>query len=111
MNLSILPWLVSSTAVFMAANAALKIYAGGGGAWVLAGALALFCLGNTLMVEVMRGSGLGLAIALSVIFQMVAISLLAVAGFGERLSLLQWAGIALGVVAVLMIAWPGGTAE
>lgn len=101
-------WLIASTAVFMAANSALKIYAGGAMIWVLIGALALFCLGNTLMVQVMRGEGLGVAIVLSAIFQMVAITLLAAVAFGERLAPLQWAGLALGIVAVAMIAWPKG---
>lgn len=108
MSGAVLGWLAASTAVFMAANAALKTYAVQGGLWVLAGALALFCVGNTLMVQVMRGQGLGVAIALSVVFQMVAISLLAMVAFGERPSPMQWAGIALGVVAVVLIAWPQG---
>jgi small multidrug resistance pump len=103
---AVTPWLLGSTLVFMAANATLKTYAAGAGGWVLLGALALFCLGNWLMVPVMRGQGLGLAIALSVVFQMVAISLMAWAAFGEVLNLRQWAGVALGVGAVLLIAWP-----
>ncbi len=101
-------WLIASTTVFMAANSALKIYAGNGGVITLVGALALFCLGNFLMVQVMRGEGLALAIVLSAIFQMVAITLLATFAFGERLAPLQWAGLALGIVAVGMIAWPKG---
>ena len=107
MNAVTLAWLVASTAVFVAANGVLKTYAQQGGIWVLLGALALFCLGNTLMVQVMRGQGLGVAIALSVVFQLVAISAMAVVVFGERPSALQLAGMALGVVAVMMIAWPG----
>jgi small multidrug resistance pump len=101
-------WLMASTLVFMAANSALKVYAGGAAIWVLIGALVLFCVGNTLMVQVMRGEGLGVAIVLSSIFQMVAITLLAAVAFGERLAPLQWAGLALGIVAVAMIAWPKG---
>lgn len=99
-------WLAASTAVFMAANSVLKLHATGGGYGLLAGALFLFCIGNTLMVQVMRGEGLGMAIALSVVFQMVAITGLAVVMFGERLEPRQWAGIALAVVAVALIAWP-----
>jgi small multidrug resistance pump len=60
------------------------------------------------MVQVMRANGLGLAIALSAIFQLVAISLMAIVIFGERPTGLQIAGMALGVVAVAMIAWPAG---
>lgn len=101
-------WLTTATTVFVAANGVLKTYAGKGGLAVLLGALALFCLGNWLMVQVMRANGLGLAIALSAIFQLVAISLMAVVVFGERPTGMQLAGMALGCVAVAMIAWPVG---
>jgi small multidrug resistance pump len=101
-------WLGAATAVFVAANAVLRTYAVKGGLTVLLGALALFCLGNWLMVQVMRLNGLGLAIALSAIFQLVAISVMAIFVFGERPTALQLAGMALGCVAVAMIAWPTG---
>lgn len=101
-------WLGAATAVFVAANGVLKTYAVKGGWPVLVGALLLFCVGNWLMVQVMRANGLGLAIAVSAIFQLVAISLLALVVFGERPTPLQLAGMALGVVAVAMIAWPQG---
>jgi small multidrug resistance pump len=101
-------WLGLATAVFVAANAVLKVYAVKGGVPVLLGALALFCIGNFLMVQVMKANGLGLAIALSAIFQLVAISVMAILVFGERPTGLQLAGMALGCVAVAMIAWPAG---
>lgn len=101
-------WLGLATAVFVAANAVLKTYAVKGGVPVLAGALLLFCLGNFLMVQVMKANGLGLAIALSAIFQLVAISVMAIIVFGERPSGLQLAGMAVGCMAVAMIAWPTG---
>ena len=101
-------WLGLATAVFVGANAVLKVYAVKGGIPVLVGALALFCLGNFLMVQVMKANGLGLAIALSAIFQLVAMSVMAIFVFGERPTGLQLAGMALGCVAVAMIAWPAG---
>lgn len=101
-------WLGLATTVFVAANAVLKTYAVKGGLPVLIGALMLFCLGNWLMVQVMKANGLGLAIAVSAIFQLVAISVMAVFVFGERPTGLQLAGMALGCVAVAMIAWPAG---
>lgn len=106
----VLAWLAASTAVFVAANGVLKTYAQSGGVWVLIGALALFCVGNTLMVQVMRSNGLGLAISLSAVFQLLAITAMAMVVFGERPSPVQMAGMALGIVAVLLIAWPGGKA-
>jgi len=101
-------WLGLATAVFVGANAVLKVYAVKGGLPVLVGALALFCLGNVLMVQVMKANGLGLAIALSAIFQLVAISVMAIFVFGERPTGLQLAGMAVGCMAVAMIAWPTG---
>lgn len=101
-------WLGLATGVFVGANAVLKVYAVKGGVPILFGALALFCLGNWLMVQVMKANGLGLAIALSAIFQLVAISVMAIFVFGERPTGLQLAGMALGCVAVAMIAWPAG---
>ncbi|MFN4193488.1 MAG: hypothetical protein ACK4GM_01750 [Tabrizicola sp.] len=108
MNALTFVWLSAATAVFVAANGVLKTYAVEGGWPVLVGALTLFCVGNFLMVQVMRANGLGLAIALSAIFQLVAITVMAVIVFGERPTGLQLAGMALGVVAVAMIAWPQG---
>jgi small multidrug resistance pump len=108
MNAASFLWLGAATCVFVAANGVLKTYAVKGGVPVLAGALLLFCLGNWLMVQVMRANGLGLAIALSAIFQLVAITMMAIVVFGERPTGLQLAGMALGCVAVAMIAWPQG---
>lgn len=108
MNAVVLGWLAASTAVFMAANSVLKLYAAKGGVAVLVGALALFCLGNVLMVQVMRANGLGVAISLSLIFQLVAITAVAFVFFGERPSLLQMAGLVLGIIAIGMIVWPKG---
>ena len=108
MNNVMLAYLAGSTVVLMAANAVLKTYAAHGGLWVLVGALALFCLGNFLMVRVMRENGLGLAIALSLIFQLITITGVAMVVFGERPTGLQLAGLVLGVVAVTTIVWPQG---
>lgn len=109
MNPTILAYLAGSTAVFMAANATLKTYAVKGGLPILLGALLLFCVGNFLMVRVMRENGLGLAIAVSLIFQLIAVTLMAFLWFGERPTSLQLTGLALGVVAVAMIVWPQGS--
>lgn len=110
MSGAVLAYLAASTGVFMAANSVLKLYAAKGGLATLIGALALFCLGNVLMVQVMRANGLGIALALSLIFQLVAITAVAFFFFGERPSALQLAGVLLGLVAITMIAWPKGGA-
>ena len=111
MNGVVLFFLVASTGVFMVANSLLKTYAAKGAPLMLAAALAAFCLGNFLMVRVMRENGLGLGLALSLVFQLVAITLIAFLFFGERPSALQIAGVVLGVVSIAMIAWPQGGAS
>jgi multidrug transporter EmrE-like cation transporter len=108
MNAVVLGFLAGSTGVFMVANSLLKTYAVKGGPLMLIAALAAFCLGNWLMVRVMRENGLGLGLALSLVFQLVAITAIAWLFFGERPSALQLAGVVLGVVSIAMIAWPSG---
>lgn len=110
MNAVTLTYLAISTGVFMVANALLKTYASGQKPLILFAALAAFCLGNFLMVKVMQGNGLGLALALSLVFQLVAVTLIAFLFFGERPSALQLAGVVLGIVSIAMIAWPKGGA-
>ena len=99
-------WLGGAMAVFLTATSALRHYIGTGQVAVLLGALALYCVGNLIMVRVMRDSGMALSVAVSSILQLVLATVIAVAIFGERPTGLQWAGIALGVLAVALIVWP-----
>ena len=101
-------WLCGAMAVFVTANAVLKSYAGSGQIAVLIGALALFCIGNVMMVRLMREQGLGVAVAISSVVQLVVIAVVAFVVFGERPTAVQLTGMALGVVAVALIAWPTG---
>ena len=101
-------WLAGAMAVFITANTVLKSYADSGRVTVLIGALALFCLGNLMMVRLMRESGLGVAVAISSVVQLVLIGVVAFLVFGERPTGVQLTGMALGVVAVALIAWPTG---
>jgi small multidrug resistance pump len=101
-------WLAMAMGVFVLANSVLRGYAASSHLPTLVGALLLFSLGNVMMVRLMRESGLALAISVSSVVQLVLISLVAVLWFGERPSPRQIAGMALGVVAVVLIAWPQG---
>jgi len=108
MSGALMLWLAAAMAVFVTANTVLRTYSANGQVWVLVGALGLFCVGNVMMVRLMRESGLAVAIAVSSIVQLVLIGIIAWMVFGERPTSLQIAGMALGVVAVAMIAWPQG---
>ncbi len=101
-------WLAAAMAVFITANSVLRAYVGNAQVWVLLAALVLFSVGNLMMVRLMRESGLAVAISVSSVVQLVLIGLVAWFVFGERPTGLQIAGMALGVVAVAMIAWPTG---
>lgn len=94
--------------VFLSASAALRAYVGGTGWGMLGGALLLYSLGNLMMVRLMRESGLALAVSISSVVQLVALALIGVLWFGEKLTGLQMAGVVLGIVAVALIAWPTG---
>ena len=104
-------WLAGAMAVFVVANSVLRGYAASSYVPTLLGALVLFTLGNLMMVRLVRESGLALAISISSVAQLVLISAVAVFWFGERPTPRQLAGMALGVAAVILIAWPqeGGT--
>jgi small multidrug resistance pump len=102
-------WLSMAMGVFVLANSVLRTYAASAYWPTLLGALALFSLGNIMMVRLMRESGLALAISISSVAQLVLISAVAVFWFGERPTPRQLAGMALGIAAVILIAWPQGS--
>jgi small multidrug resistance pump len=93
-------------AVFLAASSCLRLYAGGGAFWVLLLALALYCVGNLMMVPLMAANGLAVAMSVSAVLQLLLATLVGVTVFGERPFMVQWAGIVLGVAAVVLILWP-----
>lgn len=70
--------------------------------------LALYTVGNLIMLRLIREVGMGAALSLSAIVQLVAVNLVAFAYFGERVSAVQGAGIAMAIVAVAMITLAPG---
>ena len=92
--------------VFLGAASSLRSYAGGAAIWVLVLALALYCIGNLMMVPLMKANGMAVAMSVSAVLQLVMSALVAVAAFGERPMTIQWAGIGLGIIAVVLILWP-----
>ena len=91
---------------FLGAATVSRAYVDNGKLWVLLASLALYCLGNLMMVKLMREGGLGLAISASAIAQLVLINVIAFFLFGERLSAVQTAGVALGVVSMALMLFP-----
>lgn len=106
MNGGTILWLAAAMPVFLTASSFLRAYTIDGRIAWLAGSLALYFVGNLMMVRVMRDGGMAVAVSVSAVLQLVLSALVAVLVFGERPTNLQWAGIALGVAAVALIVWP-----
>ncbi|NLR96932.1 hypothetical protein HGP17_08790 [Rhizobium sp. P38BS-XIX] len=106
MNPQFLLWLVGAMAIFISGATASRAYITNDNLLVLILALILYCVGNLMMVRLMREGGLGLAISASSIAQLVVVNVIAFIVFGERLSLQQIAGVGLGIVAMVLMLYP-----
>jgi glucose uptake protein len=106
MNPQYLLWLTGAMAVFIGAATATRSYIAINNVLLLVLSLGLYCLGNLMMVKLMREGGLGLAISASSIAQLVVVNIIAITVFGERLSVPQMAGVGLGVVAMALMLLP-----
>jgi small multidrug resistance pump len=96
--------LATSTIVFVGAASAAKAWALSANSWAwLAMTLVLYTVGNLIMLRLIRDVGMGAALSLSAIVQLVAVNVVALAFFGERVSAVHGAGIVLAIVAVAMI--------
>ena len=109
MSLVNIAFLVTATAAFVAAAVAAKIWAisDEGWPWLLL-TLGLYTIGNLVMLRLVKEMGMGAALSLSAVIQLTAINLLAVAVFGEHMTILQGAGLVLAVIAVGLITIPAG---
>jgi multidrug transporter EmrE-like cation transporter len=65
--------------------------------------LALYSAGNLIKLRLVRDFGMASAFSLSAVIQLVAVNVIALAWFGERLTIMQSAGVVLAIVAVGMI--------
>lgn len=95
--------LCGATVIFLLAATVAKYWALSPGFGKIVLALALYSTGNLIMLKLVRDFGMASAFSLSAIIQLVAVNLIALVYFGERLSVVQGAGVVLAVVAVVMI--------
>jgi glucose uptake protein len=98
--------LTLAVACFVAGASMSKVYVANGHVFVLVAGLALYTVGNIIMVRLMRETGLGPAISLSTVAQLLVVNVVAFAVFGERPAPVQMLGIGMGVVAVALILVP-----
>lgn len=95
--------LGASTFIFLVAATVAKSWALSPSLGKLLLTLALYSAGNLIMLRLVREFGMASAFSLSAVIQLVAVNVIALAWFGEKLSLLQGGGIVLAIVAVGMI--------
>ena len=108
MNPAFILWLAAAMAIFLSAATASRYYVANNNILILLFSLGLYCIGNLMMVRLMREGGLGLAISASAIAQLLLVNVIAFAIFGERLTTTQIAGVALGFVAMALMLFPTG---
>lgn len=92
-----------STAIFLLAATAAKQWGMAPSLGKLAWTLALYTLGNLVMLRLIREFGMSISLSLSSVIQLVAVNVIALAFYAEKLNTLQGAGVALAVVSVALI--------
>ena len=103
MSPSGLALLSLSTAIFLLAATAAKYWALAPGLGKLVLTLALYSAGNLIMLRLVREFGMASAFSLSAVIQLVAVNVIALAWFGEKLGIAQSAGVCLAIFAVGLI--------
>lgn len=98
--------VILAAVVFVAAAGCAKLYVLEPAWSRLLGALALYTVGNLMVIRVLREVGLGLAMSVSTVVQLIVVNLMAVLLFRERLTGPQYVGVALGVAAVALMMLP-----
>jgi small multidrug resistance pump len=100
-------FLAGASAIFIAAASATRAYISSDNWLWVALSLFLYAAGNLVMIRIMREGGLGLAISISAIAQLILVNVIAFAVFQERLTNIQMGGVAIGIVAMVLMMWPG----
>jgi multidrug transporter EmrE-like cation transporter len=95
--------LVIACAIFIAAASNAKHWALSPSTWGIVLTMLLYTAGNLLMLRLIRQLGMSTAFSMSAVLQLVAVNLVAILWFGERVGKIEGLGIALAVVAVALI--------
>ena len=98
--------MLGAAVIFVVASAGAKLYVQAPSWWQLLLVLALYTAGNLVVIRVLRDVGLSRVMSLSTVLQLIVVNLLAVLVFRERLTGMQYLGVGLGVVAVVLMMWP-----
>ena len=103
MSLSAIAQLAASTVVFLLAASAAKSWAVTPSLGRIVLTLALYTLGNLIMLRLIRALGMSTAFSISSVIQLLAVNVIAILVFGERLGRIEGIGIVLAIVSVALI--------
>lgn len=92
-----------STVIFLLAAVAAKQWGLAPSFGKIVLTLALYSLGNLIMLRLIREFGMSISFSLSAVIQLVAVNAVALAFYGERLGALQASGVLLAVASVALI--------
>lgn len=92
-----------STVIFLLAATAAKQWGLAPSLGKILLTLALYSLGNLIMLRLIREFGMSVSFSLSAVIQLVSVNVVALVFFGERVNALQAAGIVLAIAAVALI--------
>lgn len=104
--MSSLPLIAAMAVLFATGNVLLKLSADSNNPIVLAMSFIAYLAGNILYFMLLKSNGLGVAAALSSIAQLVVMALLGRFWFGEAINTQQALGLALSVLAFVMVTQP-----
>jgi multidrug transporter EmrE-like cation transporter len=103
MSLSALLQLAAATAIYVLAAASAKSWALAPSLPKIVATLALYTLGNLIMLRLVRLFGMSAAFSMTAVIQLVAINAIAILVFGEKLGPIEGVGVALAIVSVTLI--------
>jgi drug/metabolite transporter (DMT)-like permease len=92
-----------STVIFLLAATAAKQWGLAPSLGKILLTLALYSLGNLIMLRLIREFGMSVSFSLSAVIQLVSVNVVALVFFGERVNALQASGIVLAIAAVALI--------
>jgi len=92
-----------STVIFLLAATAAKQWGLAPSLGKIVLTLALYSLGNLIMLRLIREFGMSVSFSLSAVIQLVSVNVVALVFFGERVNALQAVGIVLAIAAVALI--------
>ena len=94
-----------ATVIFITAGTVAKSWAVDPAVIKLVLAILLYIAGNLIMMRLLRQVGMTTAFSVTNVLQLVAINLVAIFVFGEKVGLQEGIGIALAIVGVVLISF------